>query len=54
MFKKSIKFFVLLLFVSSLSQAQNEQKPNILVILVDDLGFGDLSCQRGSSRRASH
>lgn len=29
----------------SLMQATSVDKPNILVILVDDLGYGDLSCQ---------
>jgi len=41
-------FFVLIVFAYSCSikaQTNNQQATNILCILVDDLGYGDLSCQ---------
>jgi len=41
---KPIVFFLVLSFVSVFLMGQSKS-PNILCILVDDLGFGDLSCQ---------
>jgi len=33
------------LFVSSLAVTAQTRKPNIIVFLADDLGYGELSCQ---------
>ncbi|HZX73320.1 MAG TPA: arylsulfatase, partial [Cyclobacteriaceae bacterium] len=35
-------FAVLILFISTQSIAQNSRKPNVILIVADDLGFGDL------------
>ena len=40
---KGILIFVMLLQVHGIAAAQT-QKPNIIYILADDLGYGDLSC----------
>lgn len=39
-----IFFIVLWLIVPLLTKAQSPQKPNIIFIYADDLGYGDLSC----------
>lgn len=43
-----MKFFLpafgVLLVVSGLAQIQGQKVPNVLVLLADDLGIGDLSC----------
>jgi arylsulfatase A-like enzyme len=36
------------------SQEQQVQQPNILCILVDDLGYGDLACQGAKDMRTPH
>ena len=33
-----------LFFCSQLAIAQNSSKPNIIFILADDLGYGDVGC----------
>ena len=40
----SAAFTVLLLWTASLSAAESINKPNIIFILVDDLGWTDLGC----------
>ncbi|WP_203532562.1 arylsulfatase [Draconibacterium halophilum] len=38
-------FLVLIVLFSSCSHKQNKTKPNIIIILADDQGWGDLSCK---------
>ena len=38
------------LWISSLAALHGTEKPNILVILADDLGYGELSCQGYTSQ----
>ncbi len=37
-------FVILLLFISCTDNSKNKTKPNIIFILADDLGYGDLGC----------
>jgi len=48
---KHITFSVGLLAFAAHAAAQPADRPNILVILADDLGYGDLSCQGGKDVR---
>lgn len=53
MLKLLINFLFAILLSFTISAA-NKSKPNILVILVDDLGYGDLSCQGGTDIKTPH
>lgn len=51
MFRSPVSFFASLLgLVTGLSAAAAERRPNILLILADDLGWSDLGCQGGEIR----
>lgn len=42
---KKITFaFFLILFSHTILTAQQQDKPNVLIIFIDDMGYGDLSC----------
>ena len=47
---------VLLIGCSSRESGKNqeEQKPNVLIILTDDMGYGDISCYNGSAVSTPH
>lgn len=52
--KSKIKFVALLMasmLLSFIAQAQDNQKPNIVYFLVDNLGMGELSCYDGGITR---
>jgi arylsulfatase A-like enzyme len=46
--------FSCLALVSARCQAAEPPRPNVLLIIVDDLGFGDLSCQGSEDLRTPH
>lgn len=46
-------FFFISLLLLSCSPPQEQQKPNIVYILADDLGYGDLSCLNPESKIAT-
>ncbi|MFO0467678.1 MAG: sulfatase-like hydrolase/transferase [Bacteroidota bacterium] len=41
---KNLLFLLLFLFIGHISTAQKTKKPNIIFILADDLGIGNISC----------
>ncbi|MEQ9221676.1 MAG: sulfatase-like hydrolase/transferase [Cyclobacteriaceae bacterium] len=42
---------LLMLLLTCITSVTKAERPNIIVILVDDLGYGDLSCQGGTDIR---
>lgn len=42
--KKMIFLLYLTFFCCSVLMAQEQQKPNVIIIFIDDMGYGDLSC----------
>lgn len=48
MFKLTFRIFFTILLSINILHSAGKAKPNIIVILVDDLGYGDLSCQGGT------
>jgi len=48
MINRILTIIVFILLSTFLSSAENKEHPNIIVILVDDLGYSDLSCQGGT------
>ncbi len=52
--KKIIYTCGLLLSVVLASHAQNRQKPNVIIIFIDDMGYGDLSCYGNNQIQTTH
>lgn len=53
---KCIRFILLLPFLLSsiFATAQTRQKPNVVIIFIDDMGYGDLSCYGNSQIKTTN
>jgi len=51
---KTLFLFLFLAILAPLASAQPADRPNILFIMVDDLGYGDLSCQGAPDLKTPH
>lgn len=45
--RRLITFFIAVIFLNGCHQIKENEKPNILLILVDDMGFSDIGCYGG-------
>jgi arylsulfatase len=44
---KLLNFLLFFIFCSTIAQAQPSDRPNIILIIADDLGYSDLGCYGG-------
>jgi arylsulfatase A len=49
-----LRFSITLLFFCSLSPLFSNEKPNIIVIMADDLGYGDIGCNGATALKTPH
>ena len=56
--KKAIRFWLLhagmVLTAFCSAQNRNSEKPNIIIIYIDDLGYGDVSCYGATQVKTPH
>ncbi len=53
-FKKPLYFLAALLFIQGASSLKPADSPNIVLIFMDDMGYGDLSCYGASTYRTEN
>lgn len=49
-----MKYYYILVFVICFARVEAQQKPNVLFIYVDDLGYGDLGCYGSDKIKTPH